>query len=143
MDRYTECRATYPNADVLYVGHSNGTYLLARALRDYPGCRFKHVVLAGSVIPSSFPWQRYLQSKPERIKAILNYVATADWVVAFFPKTWEILRLQDIGGGGFDGFKTFRHGKLPVKEIHYVKGGHGAALDERNWDDIAGFVLRG
>ena len=32
MDRYTEVVARYPNATVSYIGHSNGTYLLAKAL---------------------------------------------------------------------------------------------------------------
>lgn len=44
MDRYTEAKAAYPDAEISYVGHSNGTYLLAKALSDYPACSFKHVV---------------------------------------------------------------------------------------------------
>jgi pimeloyl-ACP methyl ester carboxylesterase len=124
MDRYTEAKAAYPDAEISYVGHSNGTYLLAKALSDYPACSFKHVVLAGSVIPSTFPWKGYLTAPIPRVRAILNYVATADWVVAYFPKAMEILRLQDIGSGGFDGFAALGGGN----QVQYIRGGHGAAL---------------
>jgi hypothetical protein len=34
MDQYTEARVRYPNAKFSYVGHSNGTYLVARALNE-------------------------------------------------------------------------------------------------------------
>jgi len=45
MDQYTEDKAKYPNAQFSFMGHSNGTYLLAKALEVYPSWRFKNVVL--------------------------------------------------------------------------------------------------
>jgi alpha-beta hydrolase superfamily lysophospholipase len=91
MDQYTESKAKYPEAEFSYVGHSNGPYLLAGALRDYRCCRFKNVVFAGSVVHTDYDWSEFLGSQPQRVKVILNYVATSDAVVAFFPKAMELL----------------------------------------------------
>ncbi|HOY22038.1 MAG TPA: hypothetical protein PK002_02740 [Cellvibrio sp.] len=140
MDQYAESLALYPNAEYSYVGHSNGTYLLARALLDYPVCRFKNVVLAGSVIRTNYDWSCVISRG--QVKNILNYVATADWVVALFPRAIQMLRFQDLGSAGHDGFNPAS--LMPgVFQIEYVKGNHSAALDESNWDSIAEFVLTG
>ena len=92
MDQYTEALARYPKAEYSFVGHSNGTYMLARALRDYPACHFKRVVFAGSVVRCDYEWAKLLREK--RVEAVLNYVATADWVVALFPKASAPPRLR-------------------------------------------------
>src|SRR3974390_289676 len=60
MDQCVLMRALYPKAEFSYVGHSNGTYLLARALLHYPAARFHHVVFAGSVVRCDYPWNRFL-----------------------------------------------------------------------------------
>lgn len=140
MDQYAEALARYPKAEFSFVGHSNGTYLLAKALQDYPQCRFKHVVLAGSVIATRYDWTQFIRRG--QVRKVLNYVASADWVVAFFPKAIEMLRLQDLGSAGHDGFRVSSTESL-VEEIRFVKGGHGAALREENWDAISHFVLDG
>ena len=137
MDQYAETKARYPNAEMSFVGHSNGTYLLGRALELYPYIRFENVVLAGSVIRSDYPWRDKIDSQDERkmVGRVLNFVASGDWVVAFFPKAIELLRLQDLGSGGHDGFDEL------ARNLRYVEGAHSAALREENWDSIAGFVL--
>jgi hypothetical protein len=73
---------------------------------------------------------------------VLNFVATGDWVVAFFPKALEILDWQDLGSAGHDGFdeETVVEPATPDGRV-FVKGGHGAALDEAFWDVIAQFVV--
>jgi hypothetical protein len=54
----------------------------------------------------------------------------------------ELLGIQDIGSAGYDGFRGFqRHGE--ESEVRYIKGGHGAALNERNWKAIASFIIDG
>lgn len=138
MDQYAEALAVYPNARFSFVGHSNGTYLLTRALRDYPACRFKHVLLAGSVVRTRYDWKSAIARG--QVEKILNYVATADWVVAFFPRAIQMLRIQDLGSAGHDGFVVEEN---EVEQIKYVRGGHGAALNEANWDSIASFILTG
>ncbi len=157
MDQYAECLAIYPNADFSYVGHSNGTYLLAAALRKYSCVRFKRVVFAGSVVQRGYDWAPYFATN--RVGAVLNYVATADWVVAWFPKAFQWLSLQSLGSAGHNGFsaryvdwkvfftnfRQWKNAKLPDKleQFRYVQGGHSAALVEEQWDNIAGFIVDG
>lgn len=140
MDQYTEARAHYPHAEFSYVGHSNGTYLVARALHDYPAARFKRIALAGSVVRRDYNWHDRI--KQGRVVEVLNYVATGDWVVAVFPKGMQPIRSFDLGSAGHDGFKqASKHG--PVHQVSYIAGSHGAGHQERHWSDIAKFVVCG
>ena len=156
MDQYTESLALYPDAERFsFVGHSNGTYLLAKALEEYPCCKFHHVVFAGSVVRTNYRWLDF--KKNGQIQAVLNYVATADWVVALFPRTIEMLKIQDLGSAGHDGFRFVsakqqeeslkrekdKRNNDPRSQFKYVRGSHSAALAEANWDAIAHFILSG
>lgn len=149
MDHYVEELARHPNATISFVGHSNGTYLLARALKDYPAARFERVVLAGSVIRRDFDWNSRLRPQPgypvPQVGKVLNYVATSDWVVAIFSKAFQPLRFFfDLGSAGHDGFDQCRRGPRPrFQEAHFVQGQHSAALVETQWDDIARFIING
>ncbi len=144
MDRYTEALARYPNAgnQVSFVGHSHGTYLLKKALEDYPAMKVGRVVLAGSVIRKDHDWAPLLQSG--RVGGVLNLVASSDWVVAWLPNALEKLGLQDVGGAGHYGFQPHHPGLLELPPPgRFVRGGHSAALDEAWWDSIAGYVVKG
>lgn len=136
MDRYCEARARYPNARFHYVGHSNGTYLAARALLDYPSAKFARIVFAGSVVRCDYDWSTLIDQG--RVDKVLNYVATRDWVVAIFPKGLQALRYFDLGSAGHDGFAD-----LNVYQVRHIEGSHGAATEERAWSDIARFVVDG
>ena len=139
LDQYVGARALYPNAELFsYVGHSNGTYLLTGALQRCPAVRFDRIVFAGSVVRRDFDWPGFIGRK--QVARVLNYVATADWVVAIFPKGLQTLRLQDLGGAGHDGFDCHLD---ELQDVEYVSGRHGAALDERHWADMARFVVDG
>lgn len=133
MDRYVEVRRQYPNARISYVGHSNGTYLLAGALKWFPFARFHRIVFAGSMVRRDFDWSRYVG---DRVEKVINFVATRDLVVASVPKGAQGLNLLDIGSAGHDGFSS-----PDVKNVRYVAGGHGAAISEQLWDDIAALVV--
>ena len=141
MDRYVEQRAKYPNAVFSYVGHSNGTYLLARAILDYPCCTFDNVVFAGSVVRIDY-WSQLLENNAkDKVGPIFNYVANADWVVTFFPRGLEWLRRWfDLGGAGYLGLSG---GAGKIVNLKLAVGNHSAALKEGHWDDIADFVLNG
>jgi pimeloyl-ACP methyl ester carboxylesterase len=136
MDQYVEARSLYPNARFSYVGHSNGTYLVAKALVDYPSCRFDRIVFAGSVVRTDYDWGRHIAGG--RVEAVLNYVATADWIVAVLPGAWEMVNLQDLGSAGHNGFKEL-HPK--IFQTRFVRGGHSCAREEDNWTDIAKFIV--
>jgi pimeloyl-ACP methyl ester carboxylesterase len=151
MDQYAQALAIYPNAEFSFVGHSHGTYLLAKALQEYPACRFKNVVFAGSVVHTKFDWSKYI--KTNQVKAVLNYVATKDSVVAIFPKAFQILNLQDLGSAGHDGFEDSSFSNVTKLEditsnqekklfnVTFVDGDHGAALNQFNWNSIATFIV--
>lgn len=137
-DLVLETKARFPNARFSYVGHSNGTYLLAKALesyRDIDGFRFDRVVFAGSVVCKNYDWSQ--ARRCHQVQGILNIVATTDWVVALFPQLFELVPIQDLGSAGLNGF-------VQIDALHnfeYARGGHGAGLDESHWDTIADFVL--
>jgi pimeloyl-ACP methyl ester carboxylesterase len=137
MDQYAEARAHYPRAHFSYVGHSNGTYLVARALRDYPAAQFKRIALAGSVVRTDYHWHEL----GARVQQVVNYVATGDWVVAIFPKGMQPIRLLDLGSAGHDGFREAGRGL--VHQVDFIAGSHGAGHEERHWSDIARFIVSG
>lgn len=139
LDMYVNARCWHPDARVSYVGHSNGTFIMAGAVEACSAVRFHEVVFAGSVVRSTFDWSPYVSRG--QVRRVLNYVATADWVVAFFPRLIQRLGLQpDLGGAGYDGFDRRSAG---VTDVKYVAGRHSAALAEGHWPAIACFVLGG
>lgn len=141
MDEYVGARARYPKAEFSYVGHSNGTYLVARALQDYPSARFCNILFAGSVVIRRYDWQNLINNK--RVSKVLNMVATSDWVVALFPQGLEPLqKFFDLGGAGFGGFNQALKG-TNINQVQYVIGGHSAALTESQWPRIAEFIVNG
>lgn len=134
LDQYVAAKSLYPQADFSYIGHSNGTYLLAKALEICPAIHFMDgVVFAGSMVRRNFEWEQYI---PSRVSRLINYVATDDWVVAIFPHGLERLHLQDVGGAGHLGFE-----KPQRVNILYAKGEHSAALVPDKWQEMADFVL--
>jgi predicted esterase len=166
LDQYVVARSLYPKAEFSFVGHSNGTFLLAKAIELCPEVYFSRVIFAGSVVSNGFDWGRFVGHAPaddvphpaslsgdRRIRAVVNYVATADWVVAIFPNGMNKLRLQrDLGGAGHNGFDYGVDLTGPVAEspkpagvvdVRFIPGGHSAALAPGNWDDMAEFVLAG
>ena len=147
MNRYAEALAHYPNLKKIhYVGHSNGTYLLAKAIEQYPCCQFNRIVFAGSVVPSTYDWSRYINRFPPQAEEVLNYAATGDWVVAYFPNCFEFLGIADLGGAGHLGFKegsVAPEADSKVVNVEYVVGAHSAALTEENWSSIARFIVHG
>ena len=154
MERYADVRSRFPNAAISFVGHSNGTYIAARAMELCPAIRFKRVVFAGSVVRRNYEWSE----RGGQVQGMLNYVGNADGVVAFLPAVFEFLHLRwlDVGGAGAFGFRAAEPGPavrkcvtpsgvaaLELTELKYVEGGHGAAIGEDFWPEIAAFVLHG
>lgn len=150
MDQYVEASAMYHEADMHFLGHSNGTYLAARALQDYPIVSFKRIFFAGSVVRETYEWDTLVASG--RVQKIFNVVATADWVVAIFPNGLRVLRsFFDLGGAGHVGFRTpvpgalyqMDHPSASFGKRDYVDGGHSAGRAENLWNEIAEFFVNG
>jgi pimeloyl-ACP methyl ester carboxylesterase len=141
MDQYSQAKAKYPNARFSFIGHSNGTYLLASGLRRYKTPVFDRVVFAGTVLPRRFEWDSFVDHG--RVGAIQNYVATADLVVGWFPAFFEWVaellgRRPDLGSGGHNGFLN---DTARLHAIEFVRGGHAAALVPENMPNLARFAL--
>ncbi|OED38580.1 hypothetical protein AB833_18760 [Chromatiales bacterium (ex Bugula neritina AB1)] len=138
MNHYVEVRAKVPNADFHYMGHSNGTYLCARALLDYPATAFSRIMFAGSVVHQSFPWRELMKWK--RVSKVYNGVATGDWVVALFPNGLRYLKgVFDLGGAGHTGFNVENQNRL--LNFDYVEGDHSASRVESQWAAISSFIV--
>jgi pimeloyl-ACP methyl ester carboxylesterase len=139
MDKYVSIKAHYPNATMHYVGHSNGTYLAATALKDYAAARFGRVYFAGSVVNPTFDWSSMVDNG--RVEKFHNARGATDWVVALLPKSIEYF--TDLGGAGFDGFEQTYVNSAVTESHNYAKGGHGGAIGEGHWPEIANFIVTG
>jgi hypothetical protein len=134
-------RRNFPNAEISYVGHSNGTYLAARALRDYAAASFKNIFFAGSVVKPEYDWLSLVAA--ERVGKLHNVPAAADWVVALLPKSVERSKKIDLGGAGFDGFQDAGKHDNITQPKSFANGGHSAAIVESQWPHIARFIVDG
>jgi pimeloyl-ACP methyl ester carboxylesterase len=141
MDQYVGAKAQFPEAEISFIGHSNGTYLAARALRDYDDARFKNIFFAGSVVQRRYPWQPLVETG--RVRQFHNVRAAKDWVVALLPKSVEYLPFFDLGGAGFNGFDDAGKHESVTQAKSYANGQHSAALIETQWDHIADFIVSG
>jgi len=147
MDEYVEARRRYPNARFSYIGHSNGTYLLAQALKMYPGVRFERIAFAGSVVSSNYDWRGLMvdreNGEKRQVEAVLNFVAHGDLVVSLFPRLADISPIvqrligPNLGGAGVVPFPQVEG----VTSNKYVIGGHSSAIGEWNWDHLARFAV--
>jgi pimeloyl-ACP methyl ester carboxylesterase len=143
MDEVTDLLARFPNLEVEelhFIGHSNGTYVVASALEKYRALRVNRVVLAGCVLPRDYRWS----ALTGRVGQVRNYVGSDDWVVGLCPKLFELPGFKflnnDIGGAGFDGFTD---GSVRESETYFVWGGHGGALETDNVQSIVDFIMLG
>jgi pimeloyl-ACP methyl ester carboxylesterase len=154
MDEYTDAKATYPNLEIIdFVGHSNGTYILASALQQYSVLSVRNVLFAGSVVPVHYDWETPIRERRVTGK-IWNVCADFDWVVAIFPQIFQQISdwlsidrpevgLLDIGSAGFRGFRTSILTAGILTNQKYISGPHGAALETAKparIDAIADFV---
>ena len=140
MDQYTEVRAQYPLAETFdFIGHSNGTYILASALQKYRTLKVHDIYFAGSVVPQRYPWSDLVRK--QRVRRVRNVVATNDWVVAIFPRVFEQIaewrgradnpELLDIGAAGFRGFQEAGLPDSGVHDITFASGTHSTGVDLR------------
>lgn len=82
------------------------------------------------MLPRRFPWDAFIDEG--RVREVKNYIADGDWVVALFPKLFDLMQRNDIGSGGFDNFlSTVTRGTNVVR----LKGGHGAGVSQPSATD--------
>jgi pimeloyl-ACP methyl ester carboxylesterase len=150
VDKYTEIKAEFPKLrEIDFVGHSNGTFILASALQRYQTLRVDRVIFAGSVVPQDYDWDDLITIQ-HRVKAVKNYVGSADWVVGIFPGMFQLVSEKlgikafgfgEIGSAGFNGF--YSNATRPWEE-RFISGGHGAVVDdESQFPSISAFIIDG
>jgi hypothetical protein len=127
MDQYTETLARFPKATRIdFLGHSNGTYLLASALQQYSQMKIDRIVFAGSVVRSDYNWTRLMGNQVQEVR---NYISVDDAVVALFPRFFEPRATRwlgnDVGSAGFNGFTDCDPTTCTQPRI---QGGHSAFL---------------
>ena len=134
QDWYTEALAEHPNAEFNIIAHSNGTYILGESMRVTPGMRFVNVALAGSVLPTNFPWGELKDNG--QVVRVRNNRANRDWPVALLCNAMRGLFMRDVGTGGFAGFEG-----QETDEVAFYPGGHGTALSPDNQKPLVDFVF--
>lgn len=149
MDEYTENKARFPNASIFdYIGHSNGTYILASALQRYRTLKISKVYFAGSVVPKNYKWIPLADAG--RIDCLVNVVASRDWVVALFPRLFEqfaewtgrtqTLGALDLGSAGFRGFEDSKDPYSRIENFQFADGAHGVGVDVANPEKCSAIV---
>lgn len=113
----------YPGAEFSFVAHSFGTHILGYALKGFkpeemPNVR--HILLAGSVLPSNFDW--LLLFKSGKIKRVINDCGTNDSILIL--SQFFVLLTGMAGRVGFYGFT----GNQLVNR--YFQGGHSHYFDK-------------
>ncbi|WP_346622094.1 hypothetical protein [Blastococcus montanus] len=123
-----------------FAGHSNGTYLLGRALEAVPAMHFDRIYLAGSVLPREYPWTRITDRQQVR-ELVLHDRATHDVPVGWLCAALRGLGMRDIGTAGVDGFDD-RPARV-VEQCGAYRGGHGAALEPGVLPHVTAYLLDG
>ncbi|MCU1675787.1 MAG: hypothetical protein JWM93_545 [Frankiales bacterium] len=138
LARYNEEVLRRPLATFSIAGHSNGTYILGRALESVRSLRFRNVYLAGSVLPRTYDWSSHFSD--DQLRTLRNDCASKDVPVLWLCSALVSLRQRDVGTGGVDGFDDLDERAV---EYAYVPGGHAAALDDPRLPGVAEFVMTG
>ncbi|MCZ2857809.1 esterase/lipase family protein [Blastococcus sp. VKM Ac-2987] len=123
-----------------FAGHSNGTYLLGRALEAVPAMYFDRIYLAGSVLPREYPWTR-ITDRQQVKKLVLHDRATHDVPVGWLCAALRGLGMRDVGTAGVNGFDD--RPALVVEQPGAYRGGHGAALEPRVLPHVTAYLLDG
>lgn len=145
---YGDAYATRDPDLFVFAGHSNGTYMMARALDKVPSMRFQRIFLAGTVLPRRFDWQRRFDQRqvgrwgPEHEwvpGVIRSDRATRDVPVGILCSWLRGLGSADVGTAGVSGFENVS--SVSIDESRTFVGGHGAALAKRvQLRDVAAYL---
>lgn len=135
-EKMVRLKAEYPEATISVIAHSQGSYAVGTLSQRFGALAFENVVLAGSLLPHSFPWGNVIKSGG--IKRVVNLRARADIVSGILAAAFQFmpgyipllgrLRLFQIGDSGFSGFAWVNN---DMGEIASLSGGHDYFLDSR------------
>jgi hypothetical protein len=138
QDEYSYVVVRHPQAQIHFVGHSNGTYMLGQSLCRVRSLRFGRVYLAGSVLPREFAWRDFADRG--QIGTLVNACGTKDKPVAWLCSGLRGLGMRDIGTGGFNGFDVGPQGTVQFRNLD---GGHGAGLTAQHLPGVSRYIRDG
>lgn len=124
QDEYAQAVAEYPNANFHAAAHSNGTYIVAEALKHIEAMRFDRIMFGGCVLPRVFDWG--LLVSRGQVRVVRHDFTRTDAVVATLCSALSGVGRRDVGTAGYNGFTSSKE-NLSENELPY--GGHGAAFD--------------
>lgn len=91
------------SCEIVFVGHSFGTYILGQILKENPDIRPHRLLLCGSIIPEDFRWDQ-LSNRPQEV---LNEAGSRDiWPILAKALTWGY---GSSGTFGFMGYVRDRY----------------------------------
>ena len=93
-----------PNAELVIVAHSFGTYAITKILRQKPGIRPSRMILCGSIVPRRFRWDLL----PNRPKVINDCGSRDIWPILAQSTTWGY-GATGVLGFGFPNVKDRFH----------------------------------
>jgi serine/threonine-protein kinase len=96
--RYGDTRRRFGDVVPSVIAHSFGTYIVSRALVDFPLIQLDAVILLGSIVDSDYDWSAV------RVRRVLNELAGEDPVVSMFRHGWMRKLIPFTGPSGVDGF---------------------------------------
>ncbi|SFM08768.1 WD40 repeat [Bradyrhizobium sp. NFR13] len=119
-----------PRTRIDLVGHSFGTYVIARAIATLPPdtkITINTIILSGSVLPSTFPWHEYIGS---RVVRVINDCGSKDYVLLI--SQFFVLFTGMAGRIGFNGAmgEKFRNRYSPFGHRGYFLDGAGKPNDD-------------
>lgn len=101
VTQFRDARTIEPNARIMVIAHSFGTYILSHILSRYSDIQIERIILCGSIIKSNFRWD--LHTRHMATGSIINDVGTRD----FYPVLATFTTIG-YGGTGRKGFGSTR-----------------------------------
>jgi len=98
-------RKKYPHARISVIAHSYGSYIIGRLLKEQVDLELDRLILCGSVLPASYPWEevvhKFIDGSNGNIPNVINEYGEKD--------AWPVLAKAASWGYGDSGTWGFGH----------------------------------
>lgn len=113
--QFDQIKERYPEVTPSVVAHSNGTYIVANALKTYPHIRVDKVILCGSIVRQDFDWKTIFERKQATL--VRNEVGVKDiWAAHANWLAW--------GDTGLSGQRGFTKDNPRLLQPQFPEFGH-------------------
>ncbi len=96
-------RKKYPHARISVIAHSFGSYIIGRLLKEQVDLELDRLILCGSVLPASYPWEevvhKFIDGSNENILNVINEYGEKDTL-----PVWAKATSWGYGDSGTHGF---------------------------------------